>query len=518
LLIKNSKMATPSQKLAESLEALKELQSKDGSTVVHTGQLSRIHRERLLSSGFLQEVIKGWYIASFPEENSGESGSWYSTFWSFCARYLDYRFADEWVISPEQSLKLISGNFTVPDQLLIKSPKANNNKVSLPFNTSIFDVKSSLPRKNKMVSNNGLRLYSLPAALIACSERFFYQSPDDARTALLMIRDASQILSPLLDGGHTVVAGRLAGAFRNIEQPDVADEIIATMKAAGFDVREKDPFTEKLRYSLAPRPESPYVNRIIQMWQTMRQDIIKHLPNPPNKKIENNKYLEIVDETYKSDAYNSLSIEGYRVTSELIERVKSGEWNPEENKNDKNNVDAMAARGYWNAFQAVKQSIEKVLSGDKPGRIAREDHKIWYRELFAPSVTVGLIKPSDLAGYRNIPVYIKRSKHIPPNHEAVRELIPAFFELLENESVPFVRAVLGHYIFVYIHPYSDGNGRIARFLMNVMLASGGYPWIVIPITKRKEYMETLENASVDSDIENFSNFLAQLVEDGIKNH
>jgi len=38
--------------------------------------------------------------------------------------------------------------------------------------------------------------------------------------------------------------------------------------------------------------------------------------------------------------------------------------------------------------------------------------------------------------------------------------------------------VLGHFVFVYIHPYLDGNGRIGRFLMNLMLAAGGYPWTV----------------------------------------
>ena len=510
-------MATPSQKLAVSLEVLRKLQSKDGSTVVHTEQLSRIHRERLLINGFLQEVIKGWYIASPPVGNTGESGSWYSSFWSFCARYLDYRLSDEWVISPEQSLKILSGNLTVPNQLLIKSPKANNNILGLPFNTSIFDVKSSLPQENKIVNINGLRLYSLPAALIACSDRFFIQNSTDARTALLMVKDASEILNPLLDGGHTVVAGRLAGAFRNINKSDIADEILTTMKSVGYDVREKDPFTDKLPNSLSQRQASPYVYRITQMWQTMRQEIIKHSLLIPSGKIERNKYLKIVDETYKSDAYNSLSIEGYKVTPELIERVRSGEWNPDTNDEDKENVNAMAARGYWNSFQAVKKSIEKVLSGENPGKLVKEDHRLWYRELFTPSVTAGLLKPSDLAGYRNNQVYILGSKHIPPNHEAVRDLMPAFFELLENEPEPFVRAILGHFMFVYIHPYSDGNGRIARFLMNVMLASGGYSWTVIPVDKRDDYMEALEKASVDTDIEYFSNFLATLIEESSNN-
>ncbi len=66
-------------------------------------------------------------------------------------------------------------------------------------------------------------------------------------------------------------------------------------------------------------------------------------------------------------------------------------------------------------------------------------------------------------------------KTMPINKDAVRDAMPILFELLENEPDASVRAVLGHFIFVFIHPYMDGNGRMGRFLMNVMLASGGYP-------------------------------------------
>jgi Fic family protein len=57
----------------------------------------------------------------------------------------------------------------------------------------------------------------------------------------------------------------------------------------------------------------------------------------------------------------------------------------------------------------------------------------------------------------------------------------------------------------------DGNGRIGRFFMNVMLASGGYPWTVIPVEKRDEYMKALEVASVEQDIELFTALLGRLV-------
>jgi hypothetical protein len=56
----------------------------------------------------------------------------------------------------------------------------------------------------------------------------------------------------------------------------------------------------------------------------------------------------------------------------------------------------------------------------------------------------------------------------------------------------------------------DGNGRIGRFLMDVMMAAGGYPWIVIPVGDRSRYMTALERASVGTDIVPFTEFLAGL--------
>jgi Fic family protein len=61
-----------------------------------------------------------------------------------------------------------------------------------------------------------------------------------------------------------------------------------------------------------------------------------------------------------------------------------------------------------------------------------------------------------------------------------------------------------------------GNGRMGRFLWNVMLASGGYPWTVIPVQQRNEYMHALEQASVERNIEAFAKFVAYLVREGMK--
>jgi hypothetical protein len=502
-------MATPSEKLADSLEALRKLQDR-GVIAIQTSDLSRTHRERLLKNGFLQEVVKGWYIPCNPIEAPGESTAWYASFWSFCSIYLSKRFGEEWCLSPEQSLSLHAGNWTVPQQLLIRSPKGNNKVTLLPHKTSLFDTRYSMPDLKEVEIVKGLRLFSSVYALVTCSPRFFIQHSTDARTVLSLIKDASEVLGLLLAGGHSTIAGRLAGAFRNVGRDRIADEIIKTMSTAGYDVRETDPFNTAPTISLLSRERSPYVNRMHIMWQEMREVVLTHFPKPPARPINTNAYLKRVEETYITDAYHSLSIEGYRVSQELIKRVKIGTWNPGNSENDKEHVAALAARGYWQAFKEVEKSLRKVLKGINPGKVFDADHRDWYREMFAPCITAGILKPADLAGYRNSPVYIRRSMHVPPNPDAVRDLMPAFCELLSEETEAAVRVVLGHFFFVYIHPYMDGNGRMGRFLMNVMLAAEGYPWIVVPVDQRNKYMTALEEASVRQNIVPFSKFLAHL--------
>jgi Fic family protein len=243
----------------------------------------------------------------------------------------------------------------------------------------------------------------------------------------------------------------------------------------------------------------------------MRDPILEVFPLPPGIPQDINAYLQQVSDNFVNDAYNSLSIEGYRVSADLIEKVTSGQWQTEIGDDDRQQRDALAARGYWQAFKEVRKGVERILQKENSGAVADELHQNWYRELFSPSVTAGIIKASDLAGYRSQPVFIRRSKHVPPNKDALKDLMPAYFDLLINENNPAVRVVLGHFMFVYIHPYIDGNGRLGRFLMNLFLASGGYPWTVVPLTRRNDYFNSLEVASADGDIKPFASFLGGLV-------
>lgn len=111
-----------------------------------------------------------------------------------------------------------------------------------------------------------------------------------------------------------------------------------------------------------------------------------------------------------------------------------------------------------------------------PGLAARlftEQHQAWFQKLFGPSVDTGILERADLVGYRHHMVFLRGSLHSPPHYDSVLDGMAALRECLDKEPDAFVRAVLVHWLFGFIHPYMDGNGRMARFIMNVFLASGG---------------------------------------------
>lgn len=505
-------MTTPNEKLAVSLKKLEELQA-NGRRVFKSDEFTRVHRERLLQNGFLQGIMKGWIIASSPGIREGDSTPWYASFWEFCLQYCNSRFGSEWYLGPEQSLLLHAENSVIPDQLVICSPRGTNNAIQLPFGTSLFDLqRSEMPLENDLTEYLGIRLLSPASALIRVSEAFYTRHTVEVVTVLSGVSNVAEILRRLLDGDHSVIAGRLAGAFRHIGRGDLADEILSTMKSALYDVRESNPFIQEQFPRPTQRTVVPIVRRLEALWESMREGVLNIFPDAPGLPDTRKLYLKHLDDSYNNDAYHSLSIEGYHVTPELIERVKSGSWNPDNHDVDRENRDALAARGYWQAFQLVREAVEKILAGEKPGSIVRATHQQWYRELFQPCVAAGLVKPAELAGYRNTPVYLRNSRHVPPRSETVTDAMSTLLDLLEQEIEPAVSAVLGHWLLGYIHPYADGNGRMARFLMNTLLASGGYPWTVIKVEDRNEYLACLETASVNGDILPFSSFLSERIQ------
>jgi hypothetical protein len=499
------------EKLVSALETLKRLQD-DGLQAIPGPKLSRADREVLLRAGFLEEVIRGWYLPRRPGEADADTTSWYASMREFIADYATQRFGDRWHVNPEQSVLLRSGERTVPKQVQVWATEGTNQTVQLPNGCSMFIYKAAKLLPSAPALDCGrLRLVELPAALVAASPTLFLRNPIAAQIALGSLTDASDLLRILLDGPHPSVAGRLAGGFRAIGRSALADEIVGAMRSAGHGVNEANPFDKPLP-NLLPggRPESPFVRRLRLMWEEMREPVIAAFAQAPAAPKDIDALLKDVEARYITDAYHSLSIEGYRVTATLIEKIRDGNWSPDGDEKDRTTRDPMAARGYFEAHNLVKRDLVRIIRGENAGTVFRNALPGWYQALFGPSVQAGILKASDLAGYRNDQVYIRGALHVPLSPEAVRECMPVIFDLLEAETEPRVRAVLGHFFFVDVHPYMDGNGRLARFLMNLMLVPAGHVWTVIPIERRSEYMEALEQAISYANIAPFARFVAQL--------
>ncbi|NBK98190.1 MAG: cell filamentation protein Fic [Erysipelotrichia bacterium] len=502
----------PNTKLAKSLESLKIIQDTIG-TVFESSDLPANDRRILSSQGFIEPIIKGWYFISNPEKNlqQGNTTLWYSNFWLFISKYLKNRFGEDYIINPDDSLLLHTGSTIIPQQLIVASKANGNMNLTLPTNIKVIIYSDkNIPENATLI--NELRTYPLEHALCKISSAFYKSNPTETEIAFGLIGEPSKLLSVLLsDERMEASAGRIIGALRFLKRDQDANRIKSTLMASLFTIRETNPFEISTPTIQSSREKSPYTMRIRSMWKKYREDVLLAFKDVSSFSITKDKYLANMQEIYTSDAYHSLSIEGYKVTNDLINRVANHDWNPEKTEEDMHSRNALAARGYYQAFEAVKKTVEKIFDSTNPVDILKNDFHEWYTQLFAPSVTAGIIKPYALAGYRNHQVIIQNSAHSPLPHYAISDAIDVFFELMSEETNACVKAVLGHFIFAFIHPYPDGNGRISRFIMNTMLASGQHPWTVIKVEDRDEYMKSLERASVHGDIKPFALFIVQRV-------
>ncbi|MDR1272585.1 MAG: Fic family protein, partial [Clostridiales Family XIII bacterium] len=102
--------------------------------------------------------------------------------------------------------------------------------------------------------------------------------------------------------------------------------------------------------------------------------------------------------------------------------------------------------------------------------------------------------------YRTRQVFITGTKYLPPEASEITALMREFVSELNDKSKklhPVILATFAHRRFVDIHPFTDGNGRTARLLMNLILVNKGYQIVSIPPILRTEYIGALIAAQRD---------------------
>ena len=505
------------KKLAEALEALQLIQER--SSVVQANLLTREHRELLKKSGFIELAYKSWYYIKPPHVKPGDTTPWMTSFWSFCQQYCNERFSTAWHLSPEDSLKWHSLNRTVPKQVLVLTQEKSNKIVNLPFQTSLFPIfEKAFPSSNELQEIDGIRVLSLEFALLNVLPDFFEKNVQLAQQMLFKL-DVEKMAILSIEKSKVRPIGRIIAGLKHIGLSEKGEDIASLLKRSNVNYREENPFQsnpEPLLFSISSQTD-PLSDRLVSMWSTMRNQMIDLTPAPLSN-IDPAEFLEKMESIYVEDAYHSLSIEGYLVTPELIEKVRNGTWKPEDDEEDKKHKNALAARGYWLAFQNVRDVVGQIVAGENASQKVAQHYRSWKELLFQPSVDAGIISPTSNIGFRRSAVFLSGSRHLPPRYENVSNGMETLMRLIQKEENVFVKATLGHFLLGYIHPFSDGNGRTARFLMNTLLSEGPYPWTVVKVDDRKRYIEGLEIASTEGNIIPFAEFIAEQVEYALKKY
>lgn len=143
----------------------------------------------------------------------------------------------------------------------------------------------------------------------------------------------------------------------------------------------------------------------------------------------------------------------------------------------------LEATNHAAALDFVKEQIKR-----KPSDLRERDI------LKIHEIILDKIDRENAGVYRRVPVRISGSAVVMPNPRKVQALMDEFFSWLESETKTHAvqLAAEAHYRFVTIHPFTDGNGRTARLLMNMILMMRGYPPAIIRKNDRLAYIKSLE--------------------------
>ena len=226
----------------------------------------------------------------------------------------------------------------------------------------------------------------------------------------------------------------------------------------------------------------------------MRLDAFRPLPATFVRKIQEQMQLEYI--------YNSNSIEGNTLTlreTQLVleEGITVGGKPLREILEVKNHPEAITY-------------VERLASGNE----LKETDILTLHQILMKDILGGAGR------YRTAEVRIKGSTHIPaPAYEIpfkIRDMLETY-NRNPNELLPIEMAARLHHQLVHIHPFHDGNGRIARLLMNLTLLHYGYPMTIILRADRKRYYNSLQIADRGNLIP-FTNFIGSNVEQALDLH
>ncbi len=214
-------------------------------------------------------------------------------------------------------------------------------------------------------------------------------------------------------------------------------------------------------------------------------------------------FINNIEEWNKVElTYTSNSIEGNTLsrkeTAQIIEKgitVKG-----------KSITEHLEAINHAKAYEYIKSL--------KPNSVSKIDKRII---LDIHALILRNIDTANSGIYRNIPVRISGSTVILPNPLKVSDLMDELISWLHTSKETILKiAVDVHFKLVSIHPFTDGNGRVARLVMNLILIIGGYPPTVIRKENRIEYIDAIEKGQLTGDLSDYYSFMYKSINQSLE--
>jgi|SRR3989339_81625 len=238
------------------------------------------------------------------------------------------------------------------------------------------------------------------------------------------------------------------------------------------------------------------MNEILKEIDKLQEEINAYRPLPPNTLKQLKEYYR-VGLTYTSNA-----IEGNSLTETETKVVLE----------DGITIGGKPIRDYYEAL-GHSEAYDYIYKLAKAKGIAEDDikklHRLFYRR----------IDETKAGKYRKEKVFISGSKYTLPGPGQIPGLMGEFISKgkdLENKNHPVDYSALVHKEISFIHPFIDGNGRVARLSMNLILLQKGYCIAIIPPILRRDYIQALEKARTDD--KDFREFIAGAVREAQKDY
>jgi len=161
-----------------------------------------------------------------------------------------------------------------------------------------------------------------------------------------------------------------------------------------------------------------------------------------------------------------------------------------------------------------QEAVNHAAAWELVKQLAKETRRITEADILdIHRLILNNIDDQNAGCYRHVPVRIAGSTVVMPNPLKVPELMEKFFAWLKSaKDNPVKIAADAHYQMVSIHPFTDGNGRTARLLMNLILLKMGYTAAIIRKEDRLKYLNSLEKAQLGGSKDDFYELIYQAVE------